>query len=94
MSRKPLPTRIKRLRGTLRSDRAPANPFSTAPALTGDPVPKELADDPEAKKQWRRLVPVLVAARRASSVDRLALLSGRLSYRGWSMSRGGVVGAV
>lgn len=64
----PKPTNQKQLEGTYRPDRAPAN----EPAADGKPIcPSWLSQD--AKTEWRRLVPDLIASGLAGRIDRNAL---------------------
>jgi len=73
--RRPQPTALKVLRGNpgkrpIREEPpiAPADPsFDTPPA--------ELADDPTAAAEWRRVAPMLRAARLVTSSDRSALVA-------------------
>lgn len=76
MSPKRVPTRTKRLRNTDRKDRAPKrDPLPSTLPLTGDSMPEELAADPVARAEWQRIAPVLITAKRVSSVDRALLIA-------------------
>lgn len=68
--RKPLPTNVKKLRGTLRKDRTnPAEPKVRA----GTPrPPKWLTGD--ARAEWRRIVPQLARAGLLTTLDRAVLV--------------------
>lgn len=69
--RKPLPTSLKKLRGTYRPDRAKGIEPSVE---SGVPEPPEwLAGD--ALAEWKRIVPQLVAAGLLTRLDRAALAS-------------------
>ena len=68
MSR-PVPSQIKKLRGTYRRDRAPAN--EPQPPAGRPACPSWLI--PDAKAAWRRLAPGLAASGLLTKVDRNAL---------------------
>ena len=76
---KPLPTKLKLIRGTLRKDRA--NPREAA--VNGDlpRCPAELSDG--AKREWRRIAPELAALGLLAKVDRSALALYCESYARW-----------
>ena len=67
--RKPLPTHLKVVRGTLRKDRANRNEPQGAPAIPT--CPRHLGE--EAKREWRRVSKELRAMGLLTKVDRAAL---------------------
>lgn len=75
----PLPSNVKRLRGTYRADRAaPAEP---APDVVAPNCPRWL--DPVAKREWRYVVRELVAMRVMARIDRDALAAYCQAYAEW-----------
>ncbi len=63
----PLPTAVKKLRGTYRADRAnPHEPL--APALTKTPAPPDWLSA-DGRNAWRRIVRLLVSMRVLSGAD-------------------------
>lgn len=69
--RKPLPTSLKRLRGTFRADRAKGNEPDVPTSI---PEPPDWLS-PDALTEWRRLAPQLAAAGLLTKLDRAALAS-------------------
>ena len=67
--RKPLPTHLKVMRGTLRKDRLNRNEPQVAPAFPA--CPRHLGQ--EAKREWRRVSKELRAMGLLTKVDRAAL---------------------
>jgi P27 family predicted phage terminase small subunit len=89
---KPLPTRLKIVRGTLRRDRA--NPREPDVRVEIPQCPGELS--PVAKREWRRIAPQLATLGLLARIDRAALALYCESYARWidavtSMQRYGVV---
>ncbi len=66
---KPLPTHIKVMRGTQRSDRLNRNEPKVRPEIP--PCPKHLGA--EAKREWRRVSKELAGMGLLTSIDRPAL---------------------
>lgn len=77
--RPPLPTNVKRLKGTLRKDRTPHN--EPAPALGAPPCPEWLGD--LAKEEWRRVVPELISLGLLTKIDRAALAGYCHAWAEW-----------
>lgn len=69
--RKPLPTSLKKLRGTFRPDRAKGNEPSVESAI---PEPPDWLSK-DALAEWRRIGPQLAAAGLLTRLDRAALAS-------------------
>ncbi len=69
--RKPLPTKIKQLRGTFRPDRAKGNEPKVESAI---PEPPDWLSA-DALAEWKRLAPQLAAAGLLTKLDRAALAS-------------------
>jgi P27 family predicted phage terminase small subunit len=76
---KPLPTKLKLIRGTLRSDRA--NPREAAVQAALPDCPEELSDG--AKQEWARIAPELQALGLLAKIDRSALALYCESYARW-----------
>jgi P27 family predicted phage terminase small subunit len=76
---KPLPTRLKVVRGTLRKDRA--NPREPAVTPEIPTCPDELS--PAAKKEWERIAPELAALGLLAGIDRSALALYAEAYARW-----------
>ena len=66
---RPLPTSVKRARGTLQ--RCRTNPNESAPKPGTPAAPEWLG--PDAKREWKRLVPLLAARGLLELLDRAAL---------------------
>lgn len=81
--RRPIPTARKRLAGNPGKRALPQNEPEPPPlAEPGDALeaPAELEDRPLALAEWRRLAPMLRAARQVSEADRSALLAVCLEW--------------
>jgi P27 family predicted phage terminase small subunit len=76
---KPLPTRLKVVRGTLRKDRA--NPREPDVQAEIPPCPPELS--PAAKVEWERIAPELAMLGLLARIDRSALALYCESYSRW-----------
>jgi P27 family predicted phage terminase small subunit len=76
---KPLPTRLKVVRGTLRKDRA--NPREPAVTPEIPTCPDELS--PAAKKEWERIAPELAGLGLLAGIDRSALALYAEAYARW-----------
>jgi P27 family predicted phage terminase small subunit len=76
---KPLPTKLKVVRGTLRKDRA--NPREPAVQPEIPPCPPELS--PTAKAEWERIAPELAMLGLLARIDRSALALYCESYARW-----------
>jgi P27 family predicted phage terminase small subunit len=76
---KPLPTKLKLIRGTLRKDRA--NPREPAVHSEIPRCPAELSA--AAKKEWRRIAPELAALGLLAKIDRSALALYCDAYARW-----------
>lgn len=80
----PLPTAIKKLRGTARKDRE--NPAEPQPEVGRPACPKWL--DGEAKAEWRRVVPLLLELRVLSKQDRAMLAVYCQAWSRWRAAEG------
>jgi P27 family predicted phage terminase small subunit len=67
----PLPTAIKKQRGTLRANRT--NTKEPQPRVGAPKIPASVASSPDAKECWTTLVPKLVKLRVLSDIDAIAL---------------------
>jgi P27 family predicted phage terminase small subunit len=76
MPRHPLPTAIKRARGTLRADRV--NRSEPKSEVSAPPCPRELS--PAAKREYRRMARELVAAGVITRLDRAVLAGYAISW--------------
>jgi P27 family predicted phage terminase small subunit len=77
--RKPKPTIVRALGGN--AGRRPLNTDEPQPpilATTDDPI--ELADQPDALTEWRRLAPMLRAVKQITDADRGALLAACIEW--------------
>ncbi|MFR0876275.1 MAG: phage terminase small subunit P27 family [Bilophila wadsworthia] len=79
--RKPLPTHLKMVRGTLQKCRM--NPDEPTPAPEIPDAPPHLS--PEAREEWERLALELYELGILSTIDRAALAAASL----WTVGRGG-----
>jgi P27 family predicted phage terminase small subunit len=79
--RKPVPTRLKVLRGNPGLRRLNSDEPTPAP-LTADPVPPELTD-PQAVAEWQRLAPGLIACGQVTLADRALLVGYCVKYAQW-----------
>jgi len=77
--RKPIPTEIKRKKGTLK--RCRTNPAEPKPGPANS-EPPEFMDD-EAKAKWRELFPELAALGVISSIDRDLFMLYCSAYSNW-----------
>lgn len=74
--RRPQPTALKVLRGNPGKRPINVDEPTIAPAdATFDTPPKELDDDPAAAAEWRRVAPLLRAARLVTDAERAALVA-------------------
>lgn len=75
--RKPLPTARKKLTGNPgHRPMNPKEPIFPAPSTTMVVTPpEEIADDPRAVAEWRRLAPMLRDARAITEADRASLIA-------------------
>jgi P27 family predicted phage terminase small subunit len=79
--RKPTPTALKILRGN--PGQRPLNRDEPTPApLAADPIPDELVHR-EARAEWQRLVPGLIACGQVTVADRALLIGYCLKYGQW-----------
>jgi P27 family predicted phage terminase small subunit len=76
---KPLPTKLKLIRGTLRSDRR--NPCEAAVKAALPDCPEELSE--AAKDEWQRIAPELLALGLLASIDRSGLALYCEAYARW-----------
>ena len=77
--RKPLPTKLKLIRGTLRSDRRNPNEAS----LNGGIPTCPRALSPAAKREWRRVARELAQAGLLTRVDRAGLAAYCAAWSRW-----------
>jgi P27 family predicted phage terminase small subunit len=77
--RKPLPTKLKLVRGTLRGDRR--NPREAALSPARPTCPRELS--PAAKREWRRVAAELAVAGLLTRVDRAGLAAYCAAWSRW-----------
>jgi P27 family predicted phage terminase small subunit len=77
--RKPVPTSVKRQRGTYRPDRD-HGPDPLEPAAMAVQLPAELEGDARAVREWQRLAPILIEARQITEADRSALIAYCLEW--------------
>jgi P27 family predicted phage terminase small subunit len=74
--RRPAPTRLKVLRGTLRTNRTNHDEPKTTPAPESfDQPPEELAGDAAAIAEWARVVPTLRVIGIIAAIERSALIA-------------------
>lgn len=76
---KPLPTKLKLIRGTLRGDRRNPREASLSPTLPT--CPQALA--PAAKREWRRVAKELATAGLLTRVDRAGLAAYCQAWSRW-----------
>lgn len=74
----PTPTALKLLKG--RSHHGPANAAEPKPVEKAPPCPLYVREDPEAAKEWKRLVPVLLRMRVLTEADATVLASLCLTH--------------
>lgn len=73
---RPVPSAIKKLRGTFRDDRSNPNEPTLEPAPESfDKPPAELAKDDVAAAEWSRVVPILRRVGLVSVVEQSALIA-------------------
>lgn len=72
--RKPKPTALKRLRGNPGKRPLPAHE-PDLPVIADASTPRELARDAQAIEEWRRLAPMLQAAKVLTDGDRASLIA-------------------
>jgi P27 family predicted phage terminase small subunit len=77
--RKPLPTSLKQLRGN--PGKRPINGQEPRPKTERTSCPAELC--PLAKKEWRRIVPILEELQLIGKIDRAAIAGYCQSYGRW-----------
>ncbi|MDP9236719.1 MAG: phage terminase small subunit P27 family [Chloroflexota bacterium] len=77
--RKPLPTKLKLIRGTLRSDRRNAKEASLSSGLPT--CPRALS--PAAKREWKRVAHELAQAGLLTRVDRAGLAAYCAAWSRW-----------
>ena len=71
---KPMPTAKRRLHGN--ASKRPLNTHEPEPPATNlDGVPRELVDNDEAIREWRRLAPMLKTIRQVTEADRASLIA-------------------
>ena len=74
--RRPQPTALKVLRGNPSKRPINRDEPTIAPADESfDTPPRELANDPDAEKEWRRVAPLLRVARLVTESERAALVA-------------------
>jgi P27 family predicted phage terminase small subunit len=78
---KPVPTRLNILRGN--PSRRPLNTDEPTPPPLGETVPPELEDEPQARAEWERLAPGLIACGQVTLADRALLIGYCLKYGQW-----------
>jgi P27 family predicted phage terminase small subunit len=79
--RKPKPEAQRRLEGNPGHRRLPpADPLPAPEPQAFEAVPEELADDPRAAAEWRRVVPLLTKVRLVTDADRASLIAVCLEW--------------
>lgn len=79
MGRPPKPTATKILQGTFRPDRANAEPL--VEQLPAPPkAPRYFRDHPTARREWRRVAPLLISQGTLAEIDLVALECYCLAY--------------
>ena len=78
---KPVPTSLKILRGN--PSRQPLNLAEPTPPPLGAEVPPELEDDKDARAEWERLAPGLIACGQVTLADRALLIGYCVKYGQW-----------
>ena len=79
IGRKPKPTALKRLEGN--PGKRPLNEFEPVPPTVSLPCPKYLL--PEAKKEWKRLAPVLMNMGLLTAADAVPFAAYCTAYARW-----------
>lgn len=77
--RKPKPTALKKLEGN--PGKRPLNPFEPIPPTVALPCPRHLL--PEAKKEWRRLAPILMKMGLLTAADTVPFEGYCTAYARW-----------
>src|SRR5262245_39786622 len=77
-----LPTNLRLLRGTYRSDRH-SNPNEPRPPIAVPPCPKLIRGDPIAHKEWRRITRELYRLGLVTNLDRAAVTAYCALWSRW-----------